>query len=98
MVQSKSPTLCNICEVFLIDHRFSVAQYIPWLGCSFVQSRAKYQIRVCKKNKKIVAIIHDTHGNEEVDLICEGASKGVVDPPRTIGVVDVVTLSSCFKC
>ena len=98
MVLSKGPTLCNICEVFLVYHCFSVAQYIPWLGCSFVQSRAKYQILVCKKKKKIVAIIHDTHGNEEVDLICEGASKGVVDPPRTIGVVDVVTLSSCFKC
>ena len=35
---------------------------------------------------------------EEVDLICEGASKGVVDPPWTIGVVDVVALTAGFKC
>ena len=34
---------------------------------------------------------------EEVDLICEGASKGVVDPSWTIGVVDVVALTSGFK-
>ena len=45
-----------------------------------------------------MAIIHDTHGNEEVDLICEGAPKGVVDPSRAIGVVDVVALTSGFKC
>ena len=95
MVFSKDSTLCNFCEVFLVDHRFSVAQYIPWLGGSFVQLRES-MIFFC------VIEYYDNHNEtvdiiEEVDLICEGASKGVVDPSWTIGVVDVVALTSGFK-
>ena len=96
MVLSKYPTLCNICEVFLVDHCFSVAQYIPWLGGSFVESREN-MIFFCEKK------YYDNHHEtvdiiEEIDLICEGAPKGVVDPSWTIGVVDVVALTSGFKC
>ena len=87
--------MCNFCEVFLVYHRFSVAQYIPWLACSFVESRENMIFFLRKK-------YYDNHHEtvdiiEEADLICEGASKGVVDPPWTIGVVDVVALTSGFK-
>ena len=56
----------------------------------------KYDILFCEQK------YYDNHHEtvdiiEEVDLICEGASKGVVDPSWTIGVVDVVALSSGFK-
>ena len=96
MVFSEGQTLCNFCEVFLVYHRFSVAQYIPWLGGSLVQSRESMiffcEIEYYDNHNETVDII------EEVDLICEGAPKGVVDPPWTIGVVDVVALTSGFKC
>ena len=88
MVFSKGQTLCNFCEVFLVYHRFSVAQYIPWLGKYDIFCEIEYY----DNHNETVDII------EEVDLICEGAPKGVVDPSWTIGVVDVVALTSGFKC